>query len=174
MPSAPTAVYVGSLHDARLDVGLVAEVADGLPHLNVVLVGPDSLSEASHGSLRRRPNIHLLGARPYAVVPSYLQHADVVVVPHQVSAFTESLDPIKAYECLAVGRPTVATPVAGFREHEKYFSVVARDNFIERVRDALASETSTCSGLEHVSWAERAEAFDQLLRKAMGGARPNL
>jgi hypothetical protein len=156
MPSAPTAVYVGSLHDARLDVGLVAEVADGLPHLNVVLVGPDSLSEAS----RRR-----------SLVPPACR---CVVVPHQVSAFTESLDPIKAYECLAVGRPTVATPVAGFREHEKYFSVVARDNFIERVRDALASETSTCSGLEHVSWAERAEAFDQLLRKAMGGARPNL
>ncbi len=30
--------------------------------------------------------------------------------------FTESLDPIKAYECVAVGRPTVATPVAGFRD----------------------------------------------------------
>ena len=60
-------------------------------------------------------NVHLLGARPYADVPGYLQHADVVIVPHVVSAFTESLDPIKAYECLAVGRPTIATPVAGFR-----------------------------------------------------------
>ena len=49
-------------------------------------------------------------------MPGYLQHADVVIVPHVVSPFTESLDPIKAYECLAVGRPTVATPVPGFRE----------------------------------------------------------
>jgi glycosyltransferase involved in cell wall biosynthesis len=174
MPSAPTAVYVGSLHDARLDVELVVDLADALPRLNVILVGPDSLSEASRGALDSRANAHLLGARPYAVVPGYLQHADVVVVPHRVSPFTESLDPIKAYECLAAGRPTVATPVAGFRDHEKCFSVVARDNFIERVRDALASGTSTCPGLEHVSWAERAEALDQLLRKAIGGRRPNL
>ena len=51
---------------------------------------------------RRRPNVHLLGARPYEDVPAYLQHADVVIVPHRVSPFTESLDPIKAYECLAI------------------------------------------------------------------------
>ena len=39
-----------------------------------------------------------------------------MIVPHLVNPFTESLDPIKAYECLAAGRPTVATPVAGFRD----------------------------------------------------------
>ena len=38
------------------------------------------------------------------------------MVPHLVNAFTESLDPIKAYEYAAVGRPVVTTPVAGFRE----------------------------------------------------------
>ena len=58
-------------------------------------------------------SVRLLGPRPYADVPGYLQHADVIVVPHRVDAFTESLDPIKAYECLAVARPVVATPVAG-------------------------------------------------------------
>ena len=117
LPAAPTAVYVGSLHEARLDVELVADLADALPQLNVVLVGPDSLDRESHDLLARRPSMHLLGARPYADVPAYLQHADVVIVPHRVSPFTESLDPIKAYECLAITTPTVATPVAGFREH---------------------------------------------------------
>ena len=50
LPPAPTAVYVGSLHDARLDVELVAELADALPGLNVVLVGPDSLGSESRSS----------------------------------------------------------------------------------------------------------------------------
>jgi teichuronic acid biosynthesis glycosyltransferase TuaH len=49
-------------------------------------------------------------------VPAYLQHADVLIVPHVVDAFTGSLDPIKLYEYLAVGRPVVSTPVAGFRD----------------------------------------------------------
>ena len=46
----------------------------------------------------------------------YLQHADVLVVPHVVTSFTDSLDPIKLYEYQAVGRPVVSTPVAGFRD----------------------------------------------------------
>ena len=54
---APTAVYVGSLHEARLDVELVAELADALPQLNVVLVGPDSLGAESHDLLASRPNV---------------------------------------------------------------------------------------------------------------------
>ena len=49
-------------------------------------------------------------------MPAYLQHADVLVVPHVVTPFTDSLDPIKLYEYQAAGRPVVSTPVAGFRD----------------------------------------------------------
>src|SRR6185503_17721678 len=120
-------VYVGSLHDARLDVELVAELAEALPQVNVLLVGPDSLVDESRRLLQRHRNTRLLGVRPYNEVPAYLQHADVVIVPHRVSPFTESLDPIKAYECLAITTPTVATPVAGFREHADTLNVVGRE-----------------------------------------------
>ena len=58
----------------------------------------------------------LLGAREHTAVPAYLKNADVLVVPHVVTEFTDSLDPIKVYEYLAAGRPVVSTPVAGFRE----------------------------------------------------------
>jgi len=102
----PVAVYVGTLHTDRLDVDLVLQLAAARPDLAVVLVGPDSLDAGAAARLAARPNVHRLGARPYASVPGYLQHADVVIVPHVVTPFTESLDPIKAYECLAVGRPT--------------------------------------------------------------------
>ena len=83
------------------------------------------------------PSIHLLGARPYDQVPAFLQHADVVVIPHLVNPFTESLDPIKAYECLAAGRPTVATPVAGFRELGPPVVIADRERFVEAVSAAL-------------------------------------
>ena len=109
------AVYVGTLHEDRLDVDLVDQVASALPEVSFVFVGPDALEPAASSRLAANKNVELLGARRHADVPAYLQHADVIVVPHVVSSFTESLDPIKAYECLAVGRPTVATPIAGFR-----------------------------------------------------------
>ena len=78
LPASPVAVYVGSLHDARIDVELTGELARTLPQLNIALVGPDSLSPASQSLLRRLPNVFLLGRRPYGECPAYLQHADVI------------------------------------------------------------------------------------------------
>jgi glycosyltransferase involved in cell wall biosynthesis len=161
LPPGPVAVYVGSLHDARLDVELVAELARSLP---VVLVGPDSLEPPARAALDRAGVVRL-GPRPYDDVPAYLQHADVVVVPHRVNAFTESLDPIKAYECLAVATPTVATPVAGFRELAGSITVAEPAAFVDAVRAARGAGRR-----EHAapvpSWAERAEAFAAVLERA--------
>ena len=126
LPDPPVAVYVGTLHEDRLDVDLVEELASEKPDLTVVLVGPNCLSEASVRRLRRRHNVRLTGTRPHADIPSYMQHADVIIVPHVVTPFTESLDPIKGYECQVVGRPTVATPVAGFRGLASPVRVVPR------------------------------------------------
>jgi glycosyltransferase involved in cell wall biosynthesis len=163
LPTTPTAVYVGSLHEARLDVELVAELADALPQVNVALVGPDSLGSASHLVLRRH-NVSLLGPRPYEDVPAYLQHADVIIVPHRVTPFTDSLDPIKAYECLAMDTPTVATPVAGFRTHADVVDVVDRGEFPARVRDVLNAPRPPSAGAgATVSWQDRVAAFEPVL-----------
>ena len=105
LPDAPVAVYVGTLHEERLDVDLVASLAAARPDVAVALVGPDSLGPEASARLAAVPTVHRIGPQPYDRVPGYLQHADVVVVPHLVNPFTESLDPIKAYECVAAGRP---------------------------------------------------------------------
>jgi teichuronic acid biosynthesis glycosyltransferase TuaH len=167
LADAPVAVYVGSLHDERLDVQLLVELAHSLPRLSVVLVGPESLGRDSRRLLADLPNVFLLGARPYRDVPAYLQHADVIVVPHRVSPFTESLDPIKAYECLAVDTPTVATPVAGFRTHVGSFHIVARDGFVERVAGVLSEPQPRCPAVTAISWEERTAAFESVLYEAI-------
>jgi glycosyltransferase involved in cell wall biosynthesis len=167
LPAAPAAVYLGTLHDSRLDVELVIQLARALPELSVVLVGPDALPVATRRRLAVEPNIHTLGPRPYSDVPAYLQHADVVIMPHRVTPFTDSLDPIKAYECLAVSTPTVATPVAGFRELSGYLTVVAPEAFVEAVRVTLrtAARRPDLAG-PVASWEQRASAFGLTLARA--------
>ncbi len=167
LPKAPTAVYLGSLHDARIDVELVVEIANALPQLSLVFVGPSSLGAASQRLLEALPNVFLLGPRPYRDAPGYLQHADVVIVPHRVSAFSETLDPIKAYECLAIDRPTVATPVAGFREHDGALMITGRDVFVDRVAAVLQQPPASVRRAEPVGWDERAAAFESALRRAV-------
>lgn len=117
LPGGRTAVYVGTLHEDRLDVSLLLDTADRLREVDgiVVLVGPNALSASSRRALEAK-DVRQLGARPSETVPGYLQHATALIVPHIVDAFTDSLDPIKLYEYRAAGRPVVSTPVAGFRD----------------------------------------------------------
>lgn len=117
LPDGPYAVYVGTLHPDRLDVDACLRLATHLRATGsrLVLVGPPLLDPLDLTRLEAAGAV-LLGARPAALVPAYLQHAGALVVPHVVDDFTDSLDPIKLYEYLAVGRPIVATPVAGFRD----------------------------------------------------------
>lgn len=117
LPEGPVALYVGTLHSDRLDVGLCVRTAAALAAVRgrLVLLGPDALEEDERRRLTTA-GVVLLGARPFGTVPAYATHADVLVVPHVVDAFTDSLDPLKLYEYRAAGRPVVATPVAGFRD----------------------------------------------------------
>jgi glycosyltransferase involved in cell wall biosynthesis len=122
LPEPPVALYAGTLHADRLDVDLCVDLCEALAGLaggpgRLVLVGPDALDHRDSQRLREAGAL-VLGARPSTDVPAYLQHADVLVVPHVVTPFTDSLDPIKLYEYAAAARPVVSTPVAGFRDSD--------------------------------------------------------
>jgi glycosyltransferase involved in cell wall biosynthesis/GT2 family glycosyltransferase len=161
LPAGPTAVYVGTLHADRLDVDLTVRLSQGLPDVTVVLVGPDALDDRSRRQLDDAGVVRL-GPRPYGDVPAYLHHADVVVVPHVVSPFTDSLDPIKLYECLAVGTPTVATHVAGFRDAGDPIRTARPARFVDAVRGVLDDPPGPTPQTVP-SWSERAAAFAEVL-----------
>lgn len=143
LPPAPVAVYVGTVHRDRIDVELCADVARTLGAGRLVLVGPAPLPPADR-SLLEEAGVVLLGPRDRRHVPAYLRHADVLVVPHVVDDFTDSLDPIKLYEYAAAGRPVVSTPVAGFRDSpDPLVTVAERDAFTTEVLSVLDRGPST-------------------------------
>jgi teichuronic acid biosynthesis glycosyltransferase TuaH len=169
LPAGPTSLYVGTLHTDRLDVDLCEDTARALgADGRLVLVGPDLLSSSARTRLLEA-GVVLLGRRDHASVPAYLQHADVLVVPHLVNAFTESLDPIKVYEYRAAGRPVVSTPVPGFRDSRKdRVTVAPGPEFAAAVRrEALvAPPISTNPNLESVpTWDERVEQIRVILER---------
>ena len=174
LPQAPVAVYVGTLHEERVDIPLLVALAEARPDVSVVLVGPDSLESGSHEALAGASNIHLLGPVPYDRVPAFLQHADVVVIPHQVNPFTESLDPIKAYECMAAGRPTIATPVAGFRDLGAPVIVCEPADFASVTSATLDSAPPPgvpVATPEVPAWRQRAEAMDAVIQRVRSSAQ---
>ncbi|WP_308467492.1 glycosyltransferase [Rathayibacter soli] len=168
LPAGKVAVYVGTLHGDRLDVELCVRTARALAgDATIVLVGPDALGESDTRRLREAGAV-LLGAKPHEQVPAYLQHADVLLVPHLVSDFTESLDPIKLYEYQAVGRPVVSSPVAGFRDAAgEGIVIVGAAKFAHAVSTSLHSPVPCRSrGPEAVAdWSTRAGAIGGVLKR---------
>ena len=166
LPPPPVAVYVGTLHEDRLDVPLTAATARELAAVgaSLALVGPDSLSTVSRDRLLAEPGLRILGPRAYAAVPAYLRHASVLVVPHVVDAFTDSLDPIKLYEYLAVGRPVVSTPVAGFRDAlAPTVTSVPAEAFPRAVREAALAGLPDRPDPEVPDWSQRVEQMAEVL-----------
>ena len=161
------AVYVGTLHTDRLDVELCVRIASAISSRGrLVLVGPNALRSADSERLRDA-GVLILGARAHEDVIGYLQHADVLVVPHVVTPFTDSLDPIKLYEYAAVGRPVVSTPVAGFRDSsDPRVRVVPASEVPAAVQAALADDDqSVAARAEHPvsDWSDRTLAMRAVL-----------
>jgi len=110
----PIAIYVGSLRE-WFDFDLVGQLAEQLPDVSFVLVGPE---RPARRRLASRPNLHLLGERPYRDVPSYLAAADVGLIPFdraRYGALVDHVNPLKLYEYMAAGLPVVATESAVLR-----------------------------------------------------------
>ena len=160
--------YTGTLHGDRLDIeliqGLAALVGGGA---SVVLVGPDHLSAAERARLQL-PNVFLTGAVPYARLPEYMHCFDVCIVPHRVSPFTESLNPIKLWEYLALGKPIVSTGVAGFRDYPRFVRLAdTAQEFADQAREAgseppQVARERRAEAARH-SWEARCEAVEQII-----------
>ncbi len=174
LPPGRIVLYQGTLSPGRLDLPLCAAVCRGVPaDTSVVFVGPNSLAREEAADLVEAGAV-ILGSRPYATVPAYLQHADVLIVPHQVSPFTESLDPIKAREFTAVGRRVVATPVAGFRDLGAQVTVADADHFVRAVRAVLEGPPMPAGPgpltAQPETWIHQAAKFLDVLEQAAGAA----
>jgi teichuronic acid biosynthesis glycosyltransferase TuaH len=173
LPDGPVVLYQGSAAATRLDVELCVEIATRISgRATLVLLGPSSLDRATEAILRRA-GVVLLGSRPYRTVPAYMQAARVLVVPHLVNPFTESLDPIKARELVALGRPTLSTPVAGLRDIGPPIHVAERHNFASRLEELLDEETPPEGPGPLLgrppSWEERSSEFLRVIEAASGG-----
>ncbi|MGE0865899.1 MAG: ElyC/SanA/YdcF family protein, partial [Vicinamibacterales bacterium] len=97
--------YVGGIHQ-WVDQDLLAAAATRLPNTTFALIGP---AQVDVSRLQACPNVHLLGQRPHAEVPAYVQGFDVGLVPYRIADYTANVYPAKMNEYLAMGKPVVAT-----------------------------------------------------------------
>ncbi len=138
----PRLLYVGTLDD-RLDIAALRAVARAWPDGSVVLVGP--LADRSHlGPLLAEPNVTLHDAVSREDVAALAHAADACLVPHHRTPLTEAMSPLKLYEYLASGSPTVATDLEPVRRVDgPVLRVPPGGDFVAGLRLALAAGPAT-------------------------------
>jgi glycosyltransferase involved in cell wall biosynthesis len=123
--------------DERMDYELVAALADDQKDGHVVIIGPHTKIDADR--LPQRPNLHWLGGRDYSQLPAYVKKFDVCLMPFAINEATEYINPTKALEYMATGRPIVSTAVEDVVL--QFSSVVdiaeSREEFLAKCRQAV-------------------------------------
>ncbi|WP_332715773.1 UDP-galactopyranose mutase [Sphingomonas sp. ZT3P38] len=110
----PRLGYYGVV-DERMDLQLLAAVADARPDWSIIVVGP--VVKIDPRDLPVRANLHFLGGKSYDVLPDYLRGWDVALMPFAINDATRFISPTKTPEYLAAGCPVVSTPIVDVVRH---------------------------------------------------------
>lgn len=163
----PRLFYVGTI-DSRIDTEALRSVARAWPGGTVVLVGP--VTEPDHlAAALAEPNVVTHDSVRRDEVAALCRAADVCLLPHRQTPLTEAMSPLKLYEYLASGTPTVATDLEPVRRADApAIRVAPGGDFVAGVREALAAgpvaETERQGFIARNSWATRsAEVLDLAL-----------
>src|SRR5436853_7706968 len=138
--------------DERLDIDLLAAVADAERDWQVVMVGP--IAKIDPARLPQRPNIHWLGQQPYHLLPQLVADWDVCLLPFALNESTRFISPTKTLEYMAAEKPIVSTPVR---------DVVAMYGDVVRVGSDPATFVEACRWALSETPYKRAERIGEML-----------
>jgi len=171
--------------DERMDLDLLAALADAHPEWSIVVVGPVVKIDAA--DLPVRANLHYLGGKTYAELPVYLGGWDVALMPFAINESTKFISPTKTPEYLAGGRPVVSTPITDVIRHysdlEAVFIADGAEAFVAACEKALKLARSDSDWLAEVdvklstlSWDTTHARMAGLVREAIAvpTAGPNI
>ncbi len=169
----PVFGYTGSIHADRVDVKLLEAMTAAMKERNIpgtiVLIGPVMLPAEQQRQLEGTGRVIFTGPMAYRDLPQYMRAFDVCIVPHCMTAFVESLNPIKLWEYLAAGKPIVSTDVAGFRDYPALVRMArTADEFLTQCGAAVL-EGNTKSALRRAeaarhSWRSRVDEIVKVMK----------
>ena len=142
--------------DERMDIDLLAGVAQARPEWQLVLIGP--IVKIDPEKLPRGSNIHYLGSRTYQELPNYVAGWDVALLPFARNEATRYISPTKTPEYLAAGKPVVSTTIRDVVRPYAQLGLV-------RIADTVDEFVAACEAALNEDAAERLRKADVFLRQ---------
>ena len=161
----PRVGFFGLIHE-WVDVELIGRLADALPYSFVVI----GSAKTDMTPVEGKPNVHVLGRRPYASLPQYSRGFHASIVPFRMTELTHSVNPIKLREYAAAGLPIVSSPLPEVVKCSDIATcALTFDEWVHALREAVArgqdpeARAAQSRRVAHEDWAYRCETIAQLI-----------
>lgn len=158
--------FVGALFD-WIDIELIEQVARRATQWQLVLVGPTD-SPARLRALQDLPNVTWLGPRDPRDVPAYVAAFDACWAPFRSIAVSKAANPVKLYEYLALGKPTLTTAVADTARFGETIDVVHNADEVLAALGRIDTEPADAAAKRRRfaadnDWNARATQYDRFI-----------
>jgi glycosyltransferase involved in cell wall biosynthesis len=158
--------------DERVDYQMVGEMARMRPDWSFAMVGP--VVKVDPNLLPHSPNLYWMGGRDYQVLPNYCRAFDICMMPFAMNASTQYINPTKALEYMATGRPIISTPVRDVVRQWSHLVDVVRtaDEFVATAERLLknpdpARLQKALDLAKQCSWEMTVDTMQGLIREAI-------
>ena len=106
------------------------------------------------------------------LVPGYIKLFQIAIIPHRVNDATNTMNPLKLYEYLAMGRHIVTTPVYGTAEFKDLIRVTYTKNEFRKAISELKDSPLTKEliakrrdAVKRLDWSNIAKRmFDEVVK----------
>lgn len=161
--------YIGTVSD-WVNIPMIYKLAQEMTDVDFYIVGPldRHINMDEYSNL---DNMFFTGPRPYYTIPALIKQMDIMIMPFILNEVVESVNPVKIYEYLAMGKPVIAT---GYSETYKFSDLIetyeTEKEFTELLVNQLSKNISSPEVIEkritfasNNSWKQRANGFKELI-----------
>ncbi len=169
----PIVGYAGKMQK-MFDVEMLSATAQAYPNLSFVCIG-QLLEPKWMKPLWNCKNVYYLGDKHYNLLPDYLSHFDICIIPYRL-ATQHGGDPIKFYEYLAMNKPVITTDIGGvsaFRNLPQVKIIHNTVEFIAAIHDHLdllqSKDIQPAILPAEVLWSTKADTMLKTIKEKLSG-----
>ena len=173
-PALPARIvcFFGDAGRGRVDFGVLRAVARAGFRLRMV-----GRLDPAEGRLADEPHVEYMGEVSHGRLPQALAGTDAFVLPYGINDLTRAISPAKTYECLATGRPVVASPLPALRDLSGHVYLArGPEGFVGALKALPETETdergeARARVAQENSWEVRFGEIEASVLRALGGRR---
>lgn len=154
---SPVVGYFGHLTEKWFDWELLIRTAEALPTYSFELAGHQA------PDVKLPSNVKLLGLLSHDELAFLAARWSVGIIPFKTSPLTDGVDPIKVYEYLHLGLPTVSTFFPQLMQYPGVEVCESPTRFVEAIKEFASSERTMPVGakewLHQNIWQHRVDQY---------------